>query len=276
VVEKPVELFENVFFFGGYPAAYRFCDYIENINFTNPTPAPGPDGVGVQLALDGYARYMKERFIPGNCRAQNQPDWSSNTTMACWNSHNASSPQYTDLTVANPELPGPQDRQFRWLMCNELGYWKIAPPAGHPTIISRFITKDFYMRQCDVMFPRDGFSYRAHPNNYAQTNEDTGGWYIDGTTRLMYVNSEWDPWRELSVSSDFRPGGPLESSAQVPVAVVPRGTHASEFSAGNWAASPAAQEVWDAIVGNMTRWISEWPSDGSKAKVAVKSGSGLS
>lgn len=56
----------------GYTPYYRFCDYIENVwpseSRTYPsetTKVPGPEGVGVDKAIDGYAKWFTEYMLPG-------------------------------------------------------------------------------------------------------------------------------------------------------------------------------------------------------------------
>lgn len=46
--------------------------------------------------------------------------WTDQYTTECYDSHNASSPLYTDTSVYNTV-----DRQWMWLLCNEpLFYWE--------------------------------------------------------------------------------------------------------------------------------------------------------
>lgn len=57
-------------FFTGYSEFFVFCDSVENVGplFPNATSVPGAEGVGVEKALEGYARWVKEDVIPG-CKA---------------------------------------------------------------------------------------------------------------------------------------------------------------------------------------------------------------
>lgn len=54
-------------FYSGYSEFYVFCDSVENVGplFPNATSVPGAEGVGLEKALDGYAKWIKEDVIPG-------------------------------------------------------------------------------------------------------------------------------------------------------------------------------------------------------------------
>jgi hypothetical protein len=49
----------------GYTPYYRFCDYVENVWPNSTNEVPGARGVGLTKALHGYAKYIKQEFIPG-------------------------------------------------------------------------------------------------------------------------------------------------------------------------------------------------------------------
>lgn len=54
-------------FYTGYSEFYVFCDSVENVGplFSNATVVPGIEGVGLEKALEGYAKWIKEDVIPG-------------------------------------------------------------------------------------------------------------------------------------------------------------------------------------------------------------------
>lgn len=97
-------------------------------------------------------------------------------------------------------------------------------------------------------------------------NDFTGGWFIDDTRRLLYVNGDYDPWREASVSSDLRPGGPLQTTEQVPVEIVPGGFHVSDMLTDNGKANATVQAVIESIVAQLVEWVNEWPGDGHRKR----------
>lgn len=81
---------------------------------------------------------------------------------------------------------------------------------------------------------------------------------MTNTTRLMYANGQFDPWRDSTVSSDSRPGGPLQSTPQLPVRVIPGGIHCTDYYAQNWAVNPKLQCIVNAEVANMVQWVDEF------------------
>jgi hypothetical protein len=92
----------------------------------------------------------------------------------------------------------------------------------------------------------------------ANVNAYTGGWSVTNTTRLMYTNGQLDPWRDVTVSSDYRPGGPLQSTPQLPVRVIPGGIHCSDYYGQNWAVNPTLQGIVNDEVANMVQWVDEY------------------
>lgn len=69
--------------------------------------APGPDGVGADKALEGYARWVKEVLIPRTCDSDDMVD--------CFGHLDPNNTWYTNFTVS--WLNG--SRQWQWLKCNE-------------------------------------------------------------------------------------------------------------------------------------------------------------
>jgi hypothetical protein len=78
---------------------------------------PGPEGVGLEKALEGYANWVNTTLIPGYCQGYG---WTGERDLGCFDTYNASSTLFTDLTVGNAI-----DRQWNWMLCNEpFDYWQ--------------------------------------------------------------------------------------------------------------------------------------------------------
>lgn len=91
----------------------------------------------------------------------------------------------------------------------------------------------------------------------AMINERTGGWLNVNTTRLMWANGGLDPWKPATVSSRYRPGGPLESTPEAPVRVMPNGVHCADLSLYQAEGSEAMQVIKDQVQ-NMKEWVGEF------------------
>ena len=218
---------------------------------------PGPDGVGLQAALEGYAAWTKNVFIPNFCATFGYPEWQDTNSVGCFDTYNVSSPYYADWSMSNQF-----DRQWVWMTCNEpFGYWQDGAPGDRTSIVSRLVTKDYWVRQCGLFFPEeDDVVYGlAEGKTYDDVNAYTGGWFIDNSTRLTFTSGEADPWRDAGVSSEFRPGGPLQSTAQVPVNVVPGGYHTSDLVSMNGVVNPACQKVINTGIKSVVDWVKQWP-----------------
>ena len=63
------------------------------------------------------------------------------------------------------------------------------------------------------------------------TNSFTrGGWQASfADQRVMFCNGQFDPWRSATVSSDYRPSGPLASTAETPIFIVEGGVHVPDL-----------------------------------------------
>ena len=157
-------------------------------------------------------------------------------------------------------------------------FWQTSPPNGKPALVSRLVTASYWREQCSFFFPPEheyegGGTYNNNNTGIETTytfslargqraedvNRKTGGWRsATNTTRVMHTNGELDPWREATLSARGRPGGPLETSEQVPVRVIPGGMHCSDLYAQNWAANDGVRRVVDEEVENMKVWVGEF------------------
>ena len=70
--------------------------------------------------------------------------------------------------------------------------------------------------------------------------------------------SQFDPWRESGVSSDFRPGGPLPSRPEAPLNVIPGGFHCSDLRIRNGQANEGVMKIIDAEIAQIKEWVSEY------------------
>ena len=224
---------------------YEWCDSVENVVPNSTAPLPGPEGVGLDKALAGYATWVNDTLIPNFC-ASEYGYTTDSSDISCFDTYNVSNPLFTDTSLSNTA-----DRQWEWMLCNEpFGYWQDGAPTGQPSIVSRLVTAEYWQRQCAIYFPPDPVTAFTFGSNRGLTeteeNAYTGGWNIENTTRLIYTNGEFDPWREAGVSSDQRPGGPLQSSTKTPVNVVPGGFHGSDMVTQNGIVNAGCKSVIDA------------------------------
>ena len=242
-----IQFYENTGFF-------NFCDAVENA--INSTSLPGAGGVGLEKALSGYADWFNGTFLPGYCASFGYT--TDDYDISCLDTYNASNPIFTDISLSNTV-----DRQWEWFLCNEpFGYWQDGAPASRPSLVSRLVNAEYWQRQCALYFPTapDGFTFAsAHGKTEAAVNAYTKGWDLTNSTRLIWANGGFDPWRESGVSSDFRPGGPLQSTPQAPLNIVPGGYHTSDLITENGKVNAGCQAVIDAEIAQLKSWVSEWP-----------------
>ncbi|RDL39517.1 putative serine protease K12H4.7 [Venustampulla echinocandica] len=254
VLENGPWLWQSNSFYSNYSGFYQFCDAIENVT-AGAAVTPDANGVGLETALAGYANWTKSELIPGYCRNfgyQNLLD------TGCMDTYNPKNLIFTDRSVDNKA-----DLQWQWMLCNEpFGYWQDGAPRSRPSLVSRLVTGDYWQRQCELFFPTtNGFTYGSAlspDNNVHQVNKHTQGWRLEDTTRLLWVNGEFDPWKTSGMSSEFRPGGPLESTEKHPVQVIPGGFHCSDLRLKNAEFNAGVQKVVDIEVAQIVKWVSEF------------------
>lgn len=136
-------------------------------------------------------------------------------------------------------------------------WWQNGAPEDRPTIVSRLANVDYWEAQCALFFPEGGYGIDKNLTE-AVVNKYTGGWNVTDTTRLMYANGQYDPWRDATVSSIFRPDGPLESSPELPVRVIPGGTHCSDYYSQNWEVNPEVKRIAYEEAANVKKWVDEF------------------
>ncbi|KAG5917833.1 hypothetical protein E4U42_007097 [Claviceps africana] len=236
---------------------FQFCDYVENVfPETKTHHVPGPEGVGLEKALNGWARWTSEVFVPGWCGDYDY--WQGdNKTVACFDYNNDQNPFYHDLSIENQA-----DRQWKWLLCNEaFEWWRVqGPPGVDPGLVSKFADLAYTRMMCEKMFPWDGkYAVGLDAGRSAATvNKMTGGWDFGKTKRLMWTAGEYDPWRPATVAADRRPGGPLPSSPEAPVWVIPKAAHCSDAYTKAVQYNADFARIFNEILVKMKSWVDEF------------------
>jgi hypothetical protein len=250
-------LWQSNSFYTGYSGFFQFCDAIEGVE-AGAAKVPGPDGVGLTKALANYAAYVNSTILPGYCKSLGYNDTYN---VECFNTYDENNNLFTATHVEDPSVVF-NDRQWVWMTCNEpFAYWQDGAPLGRSTIVSRLVTAEYYQRQCAMYFPTiNGHSYgSANPKvNEAALNAHTQGWNLVNSTRLIWTNGEFDPWRTSGVSSQFRPAGQLASTPEHPVQIIPGGFHCSDLILKNGAVNAGVQNVIDNEVDQIVAWVQEY------------------
>ncbi|KAI9734925.1 MAG: hypothetical protein M1834_002005 [Cirrosporium novae-zelandiae] len=247
----PLFLWQKNSFTSGYSQFFQFCDSVEGTLPTAPIMAKrhnphkhyrdNEDGVGFKKAITGYANWISIVQLPTYCST------SSGLTVKCLNS-------YPDASNS----PG-TNRQWLWLLCNEpFEMWLNGPPIGIPAIGPRVITTGYWKHQCSTSFPSKGThkSGIAKGKTAADVNSWTRGWDVGNTTRLMWSTGQYDTWLEGTVSSRFRPGGPLRSTPEVPIHIIPGGFHCTDLRGR--VKNAGMKRVLNKEIAQIAKWVGEW------------------
>ncbi|KXX79502.1 putative serine protease EDA2 [Madurella mycetomatis] len=244
---------------------FEMCDTIEG---TRPVEIEVPDAsttapnvifdsaaADVEKALANYASWYKNEYLVGTCNNYGYDDWSDPHSVACYDSYNETSPIFKDYSVGNR-----WNRQWFWMLCNQpFFYWQTGAPPKTPSIVSRYITPEYMERQCHLLFPPQGNATfgAAAGKTEVMLNEMTDGWFVN-TTRLIWLDGEFDPWRSASVSSVFRPGGPQRSIPETPVFLVPGARHCNDLTTASGASNEDMRRVQLRAIAKMVEWVVEF------------------
>ncbi|PVH89666.1 putative serine protease K12H4.7 [Cadophora sp. DSE1049] len=256
VLEYGPWLWQSNSFYSNYSGFYQFCDAIENVK-AGAAVTPDANGVGLAKALPAYAKWVNETFIPGFCQGYGYEDERETKCMDTYDS--------TNIFFTNRAVDNDIDLQWQWMLCNEpFGYWQDGAPRHEVTIVSRLINAAYWQRQCDLFFPTvNGFTYGSNlspDNNVHQVNKHTEGWRLEKTTRLIWTNGQYDPWKTSGMSSEFRPGGPFPGTETAPLQIIPGGFHCSDLRLRNGVFNAGVQKVIDNEVAQIVKWVEEYPT----------------
>ena len=211
-----------------YSRFYQFCDAVEvctcsvltNYSHVHRTSKPAQKTCPDRTVWE-YGKHWTDMRNGSNTRicqgispsreSRNKADqpvckvygyWENEHSVECFNTHNESSPMYTDTSPRNTFF-----RTWLWFCCNEPFFnWQTyvfnpacpaqisprnsAAPWWESTLVSRMINADFFQRQCPLFFPEvNGHTYGSAKGRTAEdVNRWTGGWLKRNTTRLLYSN----------------------------------------------------------------------------------------
>ncbi|KAI0751819.1 peptidase S28 [Daedaleopsis nitida] len=214
---------------------YWFCDSLE---VDNGKAAP-ESGWGFDHALKAWGKFWKDQFYKSACGTRD--------AEACFGNHNANSTKWNQTALSD-------GRSWKWMTCNEFGFFPTGAPAGRPTIVSRHLTPEFSERSCDYDFPG---AFNGHKRfsllNALDVNVKYGGWNVT-TERLIFVNGQRDPWREATVAAN----GALFSPNEMQPHLITDGFHCSDMMRSEGLLSPHVKAAQDAAVGYMTKWFKDW------------------
>lgn len=130
-------------------------------------------------------------------------------------------------------------------------------------MVSRLVNVDYWRSLCKNYFPEGGYGLDKGLTA-EDVNQYTGGWDVTNTTRVMYSNGGVDTWREATLSAKSRLGGPVESTPELPIRVIPGGVHCSDFYGQNWDVNEEIREIVDEQVANMAGWVKEFYEQAEK------------
>ncbi|SPQ18412.1 1ecd5953-aef9-4d56-9d1e-01720dce280a [Thermothielavioides terrestris] len=238
---------------GGYKDLLDMCDAVVGTNDTIEDKVLGT----VPASVVNYSAYFRMNFRDSTCTYFDV--WGQDDPLWCLNTHDLLNPFFEARTLGNPW------RTWYWLLCNEpLASWATAAPPSRRSLVSRKIDAPYWQRQCDMHFPpTNGFKYGSSEGRTPDTlNEETGGWGRNSSW-VIWTSGEFDPWRDTGMSSELRPGGPLQSSDKVAVFLIKNAEHADDAYTArglanlNLSANPEVTKVQQQSIDIIKKWVSQ-------------------
>ncbi|KAK3300607.1 peptidase S28 [Chaetomium fimeti] len=239
---------------GGYRDVLEMCDAI-----VGPADPEEHELLGtISAAVGNYAAYFRMNFRDSTCTYLDT--WGQDDPLWCLNTHDLLNPFFEARTLGNPW------RTWYWFLCNEpLASWATGAPEGEPSIVSRTIGAAYWQRQCEMHFPPvDGQKYgSSNGKTPASLNMATGGW-LRNSTRVIWTGGEFDPWRATSMSSEVRPGGPLQSSDNVAAFIIKNAQHGDDAFTPRALANlgmkvnPEVVKVQEQSIELIKLWVSQY------------------
>ncbi|KAI8967616.1 peptidase S28 [Mycotypha africana] len=167
----------------------------------------------VQENIIAYAAFLQPYSEQTYCDTTNSTD-----LQPCFDTHNATS-------IQEQKLQDPSTASWLWQTCTEFGYFQVAPPSGEPSIISRKLAVASMQRLCQLYFG-NSTNVPELPDT-DKTNQIYGGWNIRSSLQnMIWIDGEWDSWRELSVlSPQINSNSNLANSI-----ILPKSTHCANYA----------------------------------------------
>ncbi|KAH6659742.1 peptidase S28 [Truncatella angustata] len=221
----------------------QFCDYFETYGGRSKTTINNGTGVGLVAALDAYAAWI-------------------NATAGC--GEGGSRCNTWDPEIEWNTLKDHDDyRPWQWMLCNEpFGWHQVGPPTSDgQNIVSSQLRPEQYSRRCPLVFPETNGFVAGSMTGWTEErlNAWTKGWDAP-YKRVFFVDGEFDPWRSATLSSNYRPGGPCNST-DAPTYVVKGGVHTPEMFIDE--EDPDTWPVVEAAIKQMGSWLDEWEKPGA-------------
>ncbi|EFB21596.1 hypothetical protein PANDA_016894, partial [Ailuropoda melanoleuca] len=145
------------------------------------------------------------------------------------------------LRVTDPHVSGVGDRQWLYQTCTEFGFYVTCEDPRCP--FSQLPALPSQLELCEQVF---GLSTASIARAVSQTNSYYGG-QTPGSTHVLFVNGDTDPWHVLSVTQAL---GPSESALLIPGA-----SHCMDMAPERPSDSPSLRLGRQSILQQLQTWL---------------------
>ncbi|WFC95178.1 hypothetical protein MBRA1_001825 [Malassezia brasiliensis] len=159
-------------------------------------------------------------------------------------------------------------KAWQFQVCNEYGYYQVAPPIANvtsfspqpsgPKIVSWRIDEQWMSLMC-----REGFTRGEHwtipPRPDVSVVNRIGNMGLD-SKRLAIIDGQYDPWRPMTQhSEEYAYGGVREDTIETPFKLIPDCWHHCDSSglADPSKEPPRIREIHDAQIAFVQHWLQE-------------------
>ncbi|KAG6330296.1 hypothetical protein ID866_8793 [Astraeus odoratus] len=207
---------------------FQFCDALEVKN----GQIAGVDGWGLDNAIQAWGGFWNSTYYKLGKSSHVYTD-----AETCLGTYNTSQSYWTNTAVNN------NWRSWLWMVCNQVGFYQDGPPLDQPAIVSRILTPGYF----------ETFSSPPQPST-AEVDTTYSGWNVE-VDRLFFANGQRDPWREVTVSSEFV----SKASTDMQPIYVGDGFHCSDMVTKSGVDDATIAEVQSAALRYMKTWLADYP-----------------
>ncbi|KAI8331297.1 peptidase S28 [Blakeslea trispora] len=190
----------------------------------------------VEENVKSYANFLRPYVKKSYCE-----DFSDMT--ACLDSHNQTS-------VREQMATNPDTAAWTYQTCTEYGYFQVAAPKGQPTIVSRKLDLKLFERGCKLFF---GKNVPKRPK-ISKFNKKYEGWNI-GLERILWIDGEYDSWRELSVHSPAVDRS-FDSDQTLSI-IIPKATHCLNYNGITEKTPQYLRDIQELQYTTLKKWLDQ-------------------
>ncbi|XP_004628534.1 thymus-specific serine protease [Octodon degus] len=158
------------------------------------------------------------------------------------------------LRATEPQVSGVGDRQWLYQTCTEFGFYVTCEDPECP--FPQLPALPSHVELCEQVF---GLSASSIARAVAQTNTYYGA-QAPGTTRVLFVNGDMDPWHVLSVTQASGPSGAA--------LLIPGASHCADMAPERPSDPMSLRQARQSILQQLQTWLGQVKEESQQGGLA--------